>query len=520
MISLRSRIVLLLSAALFAATTLAADLRIGLSGEVTTLDPHFLATQPNLTVGRHLFESLTEVDAQAKLVPGLAERWRAVDATTWEFTLRRGVKFHDGSDFTAEDAVFSLTRPLSIKGTPGGFASYVRAIASVTATDAHTLRIKTKVPYGALPEDLNSILIVARKSAPNAGPEDFDSGRAAVGTGPFRFAKYLRGDRIELVRHDAYWGARPAWDKVILRILPTDPSRTAALLAGELDVIEHVPSADIRKLRTDKKLRILQTTSWRTLLLTLDQVHAQPPGVTGKDGKPLAKNPFTDLRVRQAMSRAINRAAITERVMEGLAVPAANLVSPGIFGHDPALKPEAYDPEGAKRLLAEAGYPNGFKVTLAGPNNRYINDDQVLQAVAQGLTRIGIDTRVEAAPMSAFLARVRRDEVGFALLGWGSFAADLALRALVAAPNADKGYGAWNWGSHANAQVDARMEQALASVDRNRREALAREASTLAMRDLAVIPLYHQIVSWAIRADLEYTPHTAEFTLAHHFRPR
>lgn len=502
------------------ADTAAAALRIGLSGEVTSLDPHFLAAQPNLTVARHVFESLTDVDPQTKLIPGLAERWRTIDATTWEFNLRRGVKFHDGSDFTAEDAAFSIARPLSIKGSPGGFASYVRAVASTTVIDAHTLRVKTKYPYGALPEELNSILIVSKKHAQNAGPEDFDAGRAMIGTGPYKFVRYQRGDRLELARNELWWGPRPAWDKVTLRIVPADPSRTAALLAGELDVIEHVPSADIKNMNKNNKLRVMQTTSWRTILLHLDQYRASPPGVTDASGKPLAKNPFMDVRVRRAMSKAINRNAIAERVMEGLAVPAANIVSPGVFGHNAALKGEPYDPEGAKRLLMEAGYPNGFRVTLAGPNNRYINDEQVLQTVAQLLTRVGIQTRVEAAPMSAFLGRVRKEDSSFALLGWGSFAADLALRSLVAAPNPEKGYGAWNWGRYSNPQVDALMEQALASVDRPKREALAREANTLAMHDLAFIPLHHQVVSWAMRAGLSYTPRTDEFTFAHHFTPR
>lgn len=498
----------------------AAELRIGLSGEVSSLDPHLLASQPNLTVARHVFESLTDVDPQTKLIPGLAERWRALDALTWEFSLRRGVKFHDGSEFTAEDAAFSIARPLSIKGSPGGFASYVRAVESATAIDRHTLRVRTRYPYGALPEELNSILIVSRKHAQDAGPEDFDSGRAMVGTGPYRFVRYQRGDRLELARHDGWWGKAPAWTRVTLRVIPADPSRTAALLSGELDAIEHVPSADLKNINKNKKLKVLQTTSWRTILLHLDQYRAQPPGVSGPDGKPLAGNPFRDLRVRRAISMAINRNAIAERVMEGLAVPAANIVSPEVFGHNAALKPLPYDPEGAKRLLAEAGYPKGLRITLSGPNNRYINDEQILQTVAQLLTRVGIQTRVEAMPMSAFLGRVRKEETAVSLLGWGSFAADLALRSLVAAPNPGKGYGAWNWGRYANPKVDALMEQALASVDRGKREALAREANTLAMQDLAVIPLHHQVVSWAMRADLAYEPRTDEFTFAHHFSPR
>jgi len=513
-------IITAIGCAIAASTLHAAELRIGLSGEVTSLDPHYLAAQPNLTVARHVFESLTDVDPQTRLIPGLAESWRVLDAKTWEFTLRRGVIFHDGTPLTAEDVAFSLQRPLSIKGSPGGFASYVRSIATTTVVDKRTLRIKTKYPYGALPEELNSILIVSKRAALKAGPEDFDSGRAMIGTGPYKFVNYRRGDRLVLERHDGWWGPRPAWERVTLRVVTSDPSRTAALLAGDLDAIEHVPSADIRNLKQNKKLRVMQTTSWRTILLHLDQYRAQPPGITDHTGKPLPHNPFLDLRVRRALSKAIHREAIAARVMEGLAVPAANIVSPGVFGHNAELKPEAYDPEGAKRLLAEAGYPKGFRVTLAGPNNRYINDEQVLQTVAQLLTRVGIVTRVEAAPMSAFIGRARNGDTAFSLLGWGSFAADLALRSLVATPTAEKGWGTWNWGRYSNLKVDALMEQAFASVDRPKREALAREANTLAMNDLAFIPLHHQVVSWAMRANLDYTPRTDEFTFAHHFTPR
>jgi peptide/nickel transport system substrate-binding protein len=498
----------------------AADLRIGLSADVTSLDPHFLAAQPNLTVGRHIFDSLTHMDERTRLVPGLAESWRALDATTWEFKLRRGVRFHDGTEFTAHDAAFSLARPLAIKGSPGSYATYVKAIVKREVIDAHTLRLTTAAPYGALPEDINSILIVSRRAAATATTEDFDAGRALVGTGPYRLVRYARGDRVELARNDAYWGGRPAWDKVTLRILPSDPARTAALLAGDIDIIEHVPTADIARLRKHPQLRLEQTVSWRTIFLHVDQYRKRPPTLIGKDGKPSPANPFMDQRVRRALSKAINRQALAERVMEGLAIPAGNIVSPGVFGHSAGLKPEAYDPDGAKKLLAEAGFPSGFAVTLTGPNNRYINDEQVLQACAQMLARIGIRTAVEAAPMSVFLARVRAQETSFALLGWGSFAADLALRSLAASPNTEKGHGTWNWARYSNVKLDALVEQALATVDRGKREALAREANALAMREVALIPLHHQIVSWAMRKNLAYTPRIDEFTLAHHFRPR
>jgi peptide/nickel transport system substrate-binding protein len=509
-----------LGCALLAATTptLAADLRLGLSADVTTMDPHFVAAQPNLTVQMHVFDGLIRIDERGRVTPGVAASWTTPDPLTWEIKLRPGVKFHDGSELTAEDVVFSLERPLTIKGSPGGFQSYVRPITAKQIVDKHTVRLKTAAPYGPLLQDLAHVLLVSKKAAANAASEDFDSGKAAVGTGPFKLVKFARGDRIQLARHDAYWGGRPEWDGVSLRILPSDPARTAALLSGDLDAIENVPTADLVRLRKSAGHRLAQTVSWRTILLHVDQDRVPPPGVTDKSGKPLATNPFKDVRVRLALSKAINREAIAERVMEGLSLPAANAVSPSVLGHDPAVKPERYDVEGAKKLLAEAGYANGFAITLATPNNRYINDEQIAQAVAQMFSRIGVTTKVEALPLSAFLGRARNREFGVALLGWGSLASDLALRSLAATFDADRGRGAWNWARYTNPQLDKLVEQSLATVDPAKRESAARAASAFAVKDVAFIPLHYQVATWAMRRNLDYAARTDEFTYAHFFR--
>ncbi len=504
---------------LFLAAAPAAELRIGLSADVTTMDPHFIAAQPNLTAQHHVFDTLVHTDTRSRPVPGLAT-WSNPSPLTWEFQLRKGVKFHDGSELTTEDVVFSLGRPLTIKGSPGGFQTYVRPIVAKEIVDRYTVRLKTAAPYGALLQDLSEVMIVSKKAAANAGSEDFDRGKAAVGTGPFRLLKFARGSRIEFARHDLYWGGRPPWDKLTLLILPSDPVRTAALLSGQVDAIEHVPTADIARLRKDTALRLEQTVSWRTILLHLDQSRDPPPGVLSRSGKPLGKNPFTDIRVRLAMSKAINRQAIVERVMEGLAMPAGNVLSPSVIGHDPAVKPEPYDPEGAKKLLAEAGYPDGFAVTVATPNNRYINDEQVAQTVAQMFARVGITAKVEAMPLSVYFGKARAREFGVALLGWGSRAADLALRSLAATANPEKGYGAWNWGGYSNPKLDELVAQSLGAIDPAQRETLARSASVLAAREVAFIPLHYQVVTWAMRNNLSYAARTDEFTFAHHFKPR
>lgn len=501
-----------------AGTSGAAELRIGLSADVTTLDPHFVAAGPNLTVQMHIFDGLVRIDERGRIVPGIATSWTTPDPLTWEIKLKPGVKFHDGSELTPEDVVYSLERPLTIKGSPGGFATYVRPIVAKQIVDRTTLRLKTAAPYGPLLQDLAHVLIVSKRAAERATGEDFDSGKAAIGTGPYKLVKFARGDRVQLVRHDAYWGGRPEWDSVVLRILPNDPTRTAALLSGDLDAIENVPTADLARLRKSAAHRLAQTVSWRTILLHIDQHRVSPPGVTDKAGKPLAANPFKDIRVRQALSKAINRQAIVERVMENLAAPASSVVPPSVIGHDPAVKPEGYDPEGAKKLLAEAGYPNGFMMTIATPNNRYINDEQLAQACAQMFSRIGITTKVDAMPLAAYLGKARKQEFGVALLGWGSLAADLALRSLAATPNVDKGYGTWNWARYSNAALDKLVEQSLGTVDPAKRETAARAASAFAAREVVFIPLHYQIATWAMKRSLDYAARTDEFTFAHHFK--
>jgi peptide/nickel transport system substrate-binding protein len=497
----------------------AADLRIGMSADVTSIDPHFVNITPNNNVAWHVFEALTHVDADARLIPGLAESWRAVDATTWEFRLRRGVRFHDGSELTAEDVAFSIDRPATLKASPGPFTTFTRPIVAKETPDRYTIRLKTATPYAMVPYDMNSVFIVSKKAASGASTDDFNTGKSAIGTGPYKLARFARGDRVELARNDAYWGTKPAWDRVVLRIVPTDGARVTALLADELDAIEYVPTPDMQRIRSTPRFRLEQKVSWRTIFFTLDQDRDAPPGVTDKGGRPLKRNPFKDPRVREAVAKAINRQAIVDRVMEGAAVPAANLVAPPVFGHVASLKPEAYDLDGARKLLAAAGYPEGFTTTIAAPNNRYLNDDQIAQAVAQMLARVGIEAKLSAMPLAAYFPRARNLEFPLAMLGWGSFSGDLALRSLVATFDPEKGTGAWNWGRYANARLDRLVTQALATVDDRRREALAREAMALAMADRPVILLHHQVATWAMRRGLRYTARTDEYTFAHHFRP-
>ena len=497
----------------------AADLVIGLGADVTSIDPHSNNAAPNNSIAEQIFNKLIEHDPRQVLKPGLAESWRPVDELTWEFKLRRGVKFHDGSDFTAADVAFSIERP-AIINTPGGFTIYTRAITEKTIVDPYTIRLKTATPYPNMPTDMAGLTIVSAKAARGAAGADFDSGKATTGTGPWKFVRYVKGDRIELARNDNYWGAKPAWDKVTFRLITSDPSRIAALLAGDVQMIENVPTADFAKLKNNKDISIFTTTSNRIIHLHLDSSRDRSPFITDRAGKPLDRNPFKDARVRKAFSKAINRTAIVERVMEGLALPAGQLMPEGFFGVSPNLKPEPYDPEGAKKLLAEAGYPEGFGITLHGPNNRYVNDDQILQAVAQMLTRAGITTKVETLPFSVFVSRANKVEFSAALLGWGvtTGEATYPLRSLIATYNPNKGYGTWNWGRYSNPPMDALLEQGLATVDNAKREKLLQQATELVINDTGLVPLHFQVNTWAARKGLVYTPRTDERTYAHEVR--
>ncbi|MBM3522732.1 MAG: ABC transporter substrate-binding protein, partial [Alphaproteobacteria bacterium] len=231
-----------------AGTSPAQELVIGFGTSVTSIDPHFHNLSNNIKVSLHVFDRLIEQDERLRLKPGLATEWKAIDDTTWEFKLRQGVKFHDGEAFGAEDVVATLKRVAWVPNSPAAFTTYTRAIAETIVVDPHTIRIRTAAPYPLLPVDISSIYITSRRHA-QAPTAEFNDGRAAIGTGPFRFASYVPGDRVVLTRNDEYWGGRPHWQRVSLRFMTNAPARMAALLAGDLQAVDEVPPVDIAALR-------------------------------------------------------------------------------------------------------------------------------------------------------------------------------------------------------------------------------------------------------------------------------
>ena len=512
-----------LAAALLAlplAVNAAGELTIGLASEPSSIDPHFHNLGPNNAVARVIFDRLIMPDDKQQLRPGLAVSWKPIDDTTWEFKLRKGVKFHDGSPFTADDVVFTFQRAPNVEGSPSSFGTYLKG-KEITRIDDYTVHIKTERPYPLMPNDMSTFSIVSRKHGEGATTPDYNSGKVTIGTGAYKFVEFLPGDRIVLERNENYWGDKPEWTKVTMKAIKSGPSRVAALLAGDVDLIAQTPTPDIERLKKDPNLTLSQGISNRVIYLHLDHDRASSPFAKGKDGGDI-QNPLQDQRVRMAISQAINRDAIVSRVMEGIAIKAGQLLPEGFFGRSANLQPVAYDPKQAKRNLSEAGYGDGFKLTIHGPNDRYINDAKIAEAVAQMLTRVGIQTDVVTMPRSVYFKRASRGgpdgtpEFSFILVGWGSGTGEASspLKSLIHTYDKSRGFGASNRGRYSNAKVDTLIEDALATVDDAKRQALLAEATEIAIGDGAIIPLHYQVNTWAARKGIKYRARTDEATVA------
>ena len=517
--------------AAMAGPAMAEDITIGIRSEPSSMDPYFHNLTPNNALIGHVFARLVDFDPNQQLIPSAAESYEAIDDTTWEFKLRPGAKFHDGTDLTADDVIYSFERADGYTGGNSSFRIYTKG-KTVTKVDDYTVHISTDGPYPLMPNDLTGIMIMSSEAKGTGQPDvnkgidasDFNDGTAAIGSGPYKFVEWKKGDRIVLEKFDDYVGplAQP-WDKVTFKFIPSEPARVAALLAGDVDMIDNVPTSDIETLKKNKDVSLSGGVSNRIIYLHLDQWRDQSPFVTDKDGNPMDKNPLKDARVRKAISMMINRPAIVERVMEGVALPAGQLLPEGFFGRSPNLKPEKYDVAAAKKLLAEAGYPDGFGLTIHGPNDRYINDAKICEAIGQLLSAAGIPTKVVTMPKNVFFSRASKGadgkpEFSFVLVGWGSGTGEASspLKSLLATYDPSKGWGASNRGRHSDAKVDALISQALTTVDDEKRGKALADATDIAIgQNQGIIPLHYQVNTWGTRAGLKYIPRTDERTTAY-----
>ncbi len=485
----------------------AQTLTMGVGSPVSSLDPHYHLLRSNNEVGQMLFDTLLTTDARAQLQPGLAESWRAIGNDIWEFTLRENVHFHDGTPLVADDIAYTFERIPQMRGPGASFSTLIRPVQRVEIVDARTLRMHTSGPAPLLPTYLSQVMIVSRRLHAEATTGDFNSGKSAIGTGPFRLVSHAPGDRIVLARNEQYWGAKPHWANVTYRMITNDAARTAALLAGDADIIDQISTSDLERLRRDNRFHVAETTSLRVMYITLDGTRQPPvPLIAAANGGALDRNPLADPRVRQALAAAIDRRQLVERVMEGAALATAQFMPPDTYSSIPGRPVPAPDAAAARRLLAEAGYPQGFQLTLIGSNDRYMNDARVVQAIGQMWTRIGVRTTVEAQPYATFIGRATRREAPAALLTWGNSTGEVSvlLNSVLRTPNRDRGHGAANRLLYSNPAMDDLVAAAEVEMDDAKREDLLRRASSIALDDRMLVPLYLQNALWAMRAGITY----------------
>jgi len=493
------------------------DIKIGAATLTSSVDPHYHDVGPNNAARLHVFEGLVRRTAETTFAPSLATAWKAIDDRTWEFTLRQGVRFHDGTPFTAEDVIATFARVPKVPNSPASYEPYINYIERLEAPDPHRLIVRTREPFPTIVAYIGAVGILPKAVAETARKEDFDTGRSAIGTGPYRVAEFVPGNRLVLLRNDAYWGEREPWEKVTFQLMSNSATRVAALLAGDVDLVDKPSIADLDALRRNQKLTVVEGPTYFLLYLSMDQHLEPPPGVTGTNGR----NPFKDRRVREAVAKAIDREAIVRQIMEGNARVASQLVIPGFVGHDPAIQAPKADPARARELLREAGYPDGFELVLTASNNRYINDAKIALALAQMLTRAGIKTTVESVPVAVLFSRRNKFELGFYMAGWGTNTGEaiFPLRGLLATRNEQRTMGTHNYARYSNPRLDDLLARAMVTIDDAARAALLRDAMRTAMDDHAILVLHEEMVPWAMRKGLTYRARQDQDTLAMDIRP-
>ncbi len=495
------------AAAAFAGTAVARDLVVALKTEPTSMDPQYHALTPNIQLSQTLFDPLVCVDANIVPKPCLAESWSA-SGKTWTFKLRPGVKFSDGSPLTAADVVFTFDRVGKVPNSPSSFKVYLQKVEKVEAIDPLTVRITTSEPSPLLPINMVGLPIMSAKAAAGPAAEgktttELNAGNGLVGTGPYKFVSWKRGSEVVFERNPHYWGPKPAWDKVTYRPISNPAARVAALLAGDVDLVEDPPTDDLERLKKDPRLNVVAKASNRIIYVALDQNGEQTPGIQGSNGK----NPFLDKRVREAMSLAVDRQALVDRIMGGIATPAAQLLPLPMLGASRNLAtPVKADPEKAKALLKAAGYPDGFTLVLGSPNGRYINDSKVAQTLAAMWTRIGVKTTVDAAAPPVFFKN--RDSYAYSayLAGWGTATGEMSntLNSLLVTPNKDKGVGTTNRSRYSNKAMDKLVDDSADLMDPVKRGEMLARASEMAMADFAMLPIHFEHSVWAMKKGIEF----------------
>ena len=480
----------------------AATFRYAYRVDPANLDPYALAETFTLSWLGQVYEPLVGRGKNLELVPALATSWEQTSPTVWRFKLRPGVTFHGGEKLTADDVVFSVNRA---KMDGSDMAYTVASVTEAKKVDDLTVDLVMGKPNPILPVQITSTYIMSKAWAEKNGAEKPSSIKAKVenfatnnenGTGPFRIKARQPGVKIVLEPHAGHW-AKPEHNltEVVFTPISSDATRVAALLSGEVDMIYPVPQQDLERIRASGKTDVLQGAELRTMFINMDQARDE---LVESDVK--GKNPFKDVRVRKALASAIDMNAIRDRIMGGTSRNAGAMVAPGINGYDAAIdaRPPA-DVEGAKKLLAEAGYPSGFEVGMDCSNDRYVNDEKICQAIVGMLGRVGVKVKLNAQTRAKFFEKILSRNTSMAMLGWQplSYDAHSTLQDVMNTPVAK--VGTYNVGNYSNPKVDALTDKVETETDPAKRQALIGEAFAIHKADVGHIPLHQAGLAWGIR---------------------
>jgi peptide/nickel transport system substrate-binding protein len=500
------------AAALAAALTLspaldAKTLRFSSQGDIVTIDPHAQNEGFTNAFLDSIYEPLVTRGRDLKVEPCLALSWQVVNPTTTRFKLRPNVKFHDGTPFTADDVVFTVQRALA---DTSNFKPYLAGVKEARMVDPLTVDVITEGPAPVLIPQLTEIRIMSRawSMKHNVGkPQDFKNkeetyaSRNANGTGAFVLKTREPDVKTVALLNSNWWGKMDGnVNEIVYQPIKQNSTRLAALLSGEIDFMLDPAPQDVPRLKQDPKIKIVEGNENRTIFLGMDQMRDELLYSSVK-----GKNPFKDKRVREAFQAAIDVNAIKTQVMRGLSIPTAVMYAPQVDGYPKDLdKVKPMDRERAKKLMADAGYAQGFEVTLDCPNNRYINDEAICVAVAGMLSQINVKVKVNAMPRVNYFPKIQNFDTSFYMLGWGvpTFDSQYALQSLMRTLVPKTADGDYNLGRYSNAKVDAAIDALKTEIDPKKRAALAHEASAVHQADFGHIPLHHQVIPWAMRSNV------------------
>ncbi len=500
---------------LAASAAQAAEFKWASTTDPQTMDPHAVNSAAVLGFLNNVYEGLVRRGKDMSVEPALATSWEPIgDGEGWRFTLREGVTFHDGSTFDAQDVLFSYQRASDeVSDTRSWFAP----ISEVRVVDDYTVDFMTTAPNPLFPSSIANWMIMDQgwAEANEAALPDKETGNYATlnanGTGAFQITVREPGLRTVLEPFEGWWGeAEHNITRAEFNPIQNSATAVAALLSGDVDMIEPVPIQDVARLQGNDEVEVIQGIEARVIMLGFDH-QAEALKYTDDAGKP---NPFRDARVRQAVAHAVNVDAILATIMRGNAEAASQLVSPAMSGYSAAnAERPAYDVEAAKTLLAEAGYADGFSFGLKCPNDRYLNDEAVCQAIVSMLAQIGLSAELDAMPVRNYWPELREDNYDMYLLGWspGTFDAEHPVRFLVATPNEEKKLGSWNFGGFSNARVDELLPQIQSELDEGTRQAMLDEVTSIIQDEQVYVPMYVQPLVWGARSNIELTQRPDNF---------